>query len=77
MIRTERFKYARYGCGGRTEQLTDLLADPGETNNLAEHPAYKEVLKQHQELLMSWQLRTWDHAWEKDPDAVCAAAQNS
>ncbi|HXE51956.1 MAG TPA: sulfatase-like hydrolase/transferase [Tepidisphaeraceae bacterium] len=71
MIRTQRFKYARYACGGHAEQLMDLSVDPGEMNNLAEQPAYKDALKEHQDLLTSWQLRTWDHAWESDAGARC------
>jgi choline-sulfatase len=71
MIRTQRFKYARYACGGRAEQLSDLSVDPGEMNNLAEEPAYQDALTEHRELLTSWQLRTWDHAWETDAGARC------
>lgn len=59
-LRTQRFKYSRYASGARPEQLTDLVADPGEMNNLATQAAYKDTLKEHQELLANWQRRTWD-----------------
>jgi choline-sulfatase len=60
MIRTERFKYARYASGAHPEQLTDLVADPGEMSNLAEQAQYQVEVKKHQELLTSWAHRTWD-----------------
>lgn len=60
MIRTERFKYSRYTTGANAEQLTDLAADPGEMNNLAQQAAYQETLQQHQALLADWEQRTWD-----------------
>jgi arylsulfatase A-like enzyme len=61
MIRTERFKYCRYSCGAHSEQLNDLIADPGEMRNLAEDPAYRETLAMHRTLLQEWTARTWDN----------------
>lgn len=60
MIRTERFKYCRYTAGAHPEQLTDLVADPGEMNNLAGQAAYQDTLQRHQALLAEWEQRTWD-----------------
>jgi choline-sulfatase len=62
MIRTQRFKYCRYTFGAHHEQLTDLAADPGEMINLAERAEYQDTLKEHQDLLWSWERRTWDDA---------------
>jgi arylsulfatase A-like enzyme len=61
MIRTQQFKYCRYSSGIHSEQLTDLSADPGEINNLAELPEYAQVLSEHQALLTDWQKKTWDN----------------
>jgi arylsulfatase A-like enzyme len=61
MVRTERFKYCRYSCGAHHEQLNDLATDPGEMNNLAEQPEYRDMLKKHQDLLNEWEKRTWDY----------------
>ena len=60
MIRTQRFKYCRYTSGAQPEQLTDLSADPGEMNNLAERPEYANTLQEHRGLLTEWQRTTWD-----------------
>ncbi|MBS0417827.1 MAG: sulfatase-like hydrolase/transferase [Proteobacteria bacterium] len=60
MIRTQRFKYCKYTSGAHAEQLTDLAADPGEMNNLAELSEHAATLKEHQALLTEWQRKTWD-----------------
>jgi arylsulfatase A-like enzyme len=60
MVRTERFKYCLYDSGAHREQLTDLKNDPGEMKNLAEDPAYKDVLEQHRRLLKDWVQKTGD-----------------
>ncbi len=54
MVRTRRFKYNVYNSGSFREQLMDLEADPGEMNNLAYDPAYRDVLRRHQVLLREW-----------------------
>jgi arylsulfatase A-like enzyme len=54
MVRTDRFKYCLYDSGEHREQLTDLKDDPGEMKNLAETPAFRNVLDQHRQLLKGW-----------------------
>lgn len=71
MVRSERYKYARYACGAHPEQLTDLIADPGEMSNLAEQAAHQGTLKAQQALLDGWEQRTWDDAWLKAAGARC------
>lgn len=51
MIRTARYKYIVFSQGRRPELLFNLEIDPGETQNLAYRPAYREVLSQHRALL--------------------------
>ena len=51
MVRSERYKYCLYGRGVRRESLVDLQADPGEMNDLATDPKYREVLLQHRQML--------------------------
>lgn len=51
MVRTERYKYCVYSRGNRRESLVDLQADPGETNDLAADPNFREVLLAHRDLL--------------------------
>jgi choline-sulfatase len=60
MVRTDRFKYCLYDSGAHREQLTDLKDDPGEMKNLAETPAFSNVLDQHRRLLKGWVERTGD-----------------
>ncbi|MBD3352261.1 MAG: sulfatase-like hydrolase/transferase [Candidatus Lokiarchaeota archaeon] len=60
MIRTEQFKYMVYSKGKIREQLIDIDKDPGEMNNLATDPNYKEVLNRHRELLEKWCKKTED-----------------
>lgn len=54
MIRTARFKYVVYEKGMRRDQLVDLQEDPGEMKNLASHPNYQDVLREHRRLLWAW-----------------------
>jgi arylsulfatase A-like enzyme len=51
LVRTERYKYCVYSQGHRRESLVDLQADPGETKDLAQDPAYRPVLLEHRALL--------------------------
>ena len=60
MVRTARFKYIAYERWRHREQLFDLPADPGETNNLAKAPDCREELQRHREHLREWCRRTSD-----------------
>jgi choline-sulfatase len=51
MVRTARYKYGIYSNGTRRESLIDLEIDPGETNDLAADPKYRDVILKHRELL--------------------------
>ena len=51
MVRTERYKYCVYSQGRQRESLVDLQTDPGETKDLAQNPAYRQVLLEHRALL--------------------------
>ena len=51
MIRTDQYKYCAYNYGERRESLVDMKADPGEMNDLANDPKYRDVVMQHRELL--------------------------
>ncbi|MCH5377958.1 MAG: sulfatase-like hydrolase/transferase, partial [Planctomycetes bacterium] len=51
MVRTERYKYCVYDRGQQRESLVDMQSDPGEMNNLATDPDYRQVLREHRELL--------------------------
>ncbi len=62
MVRTAGFKYCVYEHGQRREMLIDLKRDPGEMNNLAELPEYRDELNRHRRLLARWVLRHNDVA---------------
>jgi choline-sulfatase len=51
MVRTDRYKYCVYSRGNRRESLVDLQSDPGEMNDLAADPKFRDVLLAHRELL--------------------------
>ncbi|MEM8734326.1 MAG: sulfatase [Planctomycetota bacterium] len=60
-VRDERWKYGRYlepeqieEGGSRWEELFDLKIDPNETVNLADNPAYAEVLQQQRAAWKEW-----------------------
>lgn len=50
-VRTERFRYTLWDGGKLGEQLFDLVADPGETKNLAADPAHAKDVAELRELL--------------------------
>ena len=51
MVRTDRYKYCVYNRGIRRESLVDMVDDPGEMNDLAEDPEYRNVILKHRKLL--------------------------
>ena len=53
MIRTPRYKYITLK-DDPVELLFDMDKDPGETRNLATEEAHAKVLKEHRELLLTW-----------------------
>lgn len=54
IIRTKRYKYVIYDSGERREQLTDLVRDPGEMQNLVAEPEYQSILTQHRQYMREW-----------------------
>ena len=60
MVRSAKYKYARYSHGDQNEQLFDLESDPGETQNLAHERSLQEVIVHHREFLKNWMLETED-----------------
>lgn len=59
-IVSTQYKYSVYSWGKHREQLVDLLADPGELQNLAEKSTYDEVLDSFREKLVNWCIDTHD-----------------
>ena len=54
MVRTERYKYCLYSRGMRRESLIDMKTDPGEANDLAVDPEYRDVILKHRKLLAAF-----------------------
>jgi len=54
MVRTDRYKYIKY-ADHPGEQLFDMLADPGETRNLAPRAESASELNAHRKLLDTWE----------------------
>ena len=60
MVRSEHHKYIVFSEGEPSEQLFDLVTDPGETKNLAGEAAAGPVLIEHRRLLEQWCRQTSD-----------------
>ena len=58
MCRTDRFKYVLRAF--ETDELYDLLEDPGETRNLIHDPAYREEVLCLRERMLAWYMGTCD-----------------
>ena len=56
VIRTPQYKYVRYQ-GDPVEQLFDMQADPGETQNLYADSRYATVITDHRKLLNDWERK--------------------
>ncbi|MBN1581512.1 MAG: sulfatase, partial [Anaerolineae bacterium] len=69
MLRTDRFKYARYLEGmeqGLNQEFYDMQADPGETCNLIGHPAFQDEIRRHRALLQMHIAETGDDFYSLD-----------
>ncbi|MDP7278628.1 MAG: sulfatase [Candidatus Poribacteria bacterium] len=60
---------AFWGTDRPDEELYDLEADPHETINLADDPAYAEVLVEHRQILENWVEETDDQGQYPESDA--------
>ena len=58
MCRTERLKYVRRAY--ESDELYDLVDDPGETRNLIGDPAYRGDEVELKERLLAWYMATCD-----------------
>ena len=50
-VRTEEYRYTEWDGGKRGVQLFDYAKDPGELKNLADDPAYADVVKKLKAML--------------------------
>ncbi|MBT3344733.1 MAG: sulfatase-like hydrolase/transferase [Gemmatimonadetes bacterium] len=60
LVRSERHKYICFNQGDRPEMLFDLVADPGERQNLAGQPAGEAELRRHRVMLQQWMAASGD-----------------
>ncbi|ANH83574.1 hypothetical protein A8C56_23680 [Niabella ginsenosidivorans] len=61
MVRSDHFKYWVYDEGKRRESLFDMDEDPGEMQDLARLPQYREVLEAHRHYLKEWAKKYSDN----------------
>jgi len=54
MVRTKRYKYIKY-IDDPVEQLFDMEKDPDEMKNLAGNSEYAAVIKEHRQMLATWE----------------------
>tara|TARA_B100000700_G_scaffold56721_1_gene61235 strand:- start:3415 stop:4908 length:1494 start_codon:yes stop_codon:yes gene_type:complete len=52
------------------EELYDLKSDPHEINNLAQDPAYADLLRHFRKSLHRWEKQTGDHGVNPEPTAM-------
>lgn len=55
------------------EELYDLKRDPFEVSNLADDPAYREIISSFRKELTDWQKETKDYGMKEDPPALIKA----
>jgi arylsulfatase A-like enzyme len=58
VIRGDRYKYVHFAA--MPALLFDLENDPGETKNLADDPAHRDVMLDYAQKMLSWRLRHAD-----------------
>ena len=58
MCRTARLKYVRRAY--ETDELYDLVEDPGETRNVIDDPAYREAALTLKDRMLAWYMETCD-----------------
>jgi arylsulfatase A-like enzyme len=58
VIRGERYKYVHFAA--MPPLLFDMGEDPGETQNLADDPAHRDVMLDYAQKMLSWRLRHAD-----------------
>ncbi|RQG92948.1 DUF4976 domain-containing protein [Natrarchaeobius halalkaliphilus] len=74
MVRTTRYKYVYNGPD--VDELYDLEADPGELQNLIDHPDYEAVRHGMRERLIEWMDDTNDPNRGWVPDVLRGASQD-
>ena len=65
MIRTRNFKYCLFLKTGE-ESLVDMKNDPGEMENIASDPKFKDILAEHRAILADWARLSLDQEAKKD-----------
>jgi len=70
-VHTERWRYTEWQGGEKGRELYDHIADPAETRNLAEQPAYNQVVTYFGGMLASATVEQRNEATEYDPVRNC------
>ena len=64
MVRGERFKYCVYDTGEASEELYDMVNDPGEMKNLAHNSDYEDVVRQYRGYLEEFRQKYNDDEFQ-------------
>jgi N-acetylglucosamine-6-sulfatase len=73
-VRTDRYKYIEYLDKANTNELYDLLMDPGEMRNVIAEPGYRATLQDMQARLARLQKETaWTAPDLSQPNSPCPA----
>ncbi|MCC6697843.1 MAG: sulfatase-like hydrolase/transferase [Candidatus Hydrogenedentes bacterium] len=65
VLRDDRWKYVQFGPEGMPPLLFNLLADPGEHENLADQPTHAPVLAEYAQKMLRWRMKHEDQRMER------------
>lgn len=65
VIRDRRYKYVQFGEEHMPAQLFDIVADPGEHENLAQQPEHASTVAVYCQRLLRWRIRNEDNRMEQ------------
>lgn len=65
VVRSDRYKYVQFGEKEMPSQLFDLRNDPGEFENLAQHPDYAGIVAEYCQRLIRWRIRNEEYRMEQ------------
>jgi arylsulfatase A-like enzyme len=63
-VRSDRWKYCF--TPGDVDELYDLQKDPNELYNLASDPRYADIVREHRDHLLRWEIETEETLFQRE-----------